>query len=1182
MWANHDSRDSHYRFPFGAAPAGGTVMLKLSVGGDPNCHVSLRTWIDGEGEGFIPMTSEPEGDHLLFSCEYVREEPAIVWYSFVIERSDGRVLRYGAQDGRTGGEGVMVEWQPASFQLTVYQPREVKPEWFTSSIVYQIFPDRFKRGEDWEQRAEKGAHLHEGDSDDGVRGTHRHIMRNWDQDPYYEKDDQGRIITWDFYGGTLEGIREDLPRLADMGIGTLYLNPIFEARSSHRYDTADFMQVDTMLGDDESFKRLCAEARELGISVVLDGVFNHVGADSRYFNRYNSYDEPGAWQAHLAGEPTGAAASELAAGESEGEGAEAAVAAGGEVAGAAAVSAAAGSASAKAEAAATAPAAAATDAGPRNPYASWFNFSEDGTYDAWWGVDDLPAVNEDEPSYQRFITGKDGVVRHWLAAGAAGWRLDVADELPDEFIADIKSAALAERPDALVLGEVWEDASNKISYGKLRRYLLGSELDSAMNYPFRTAVLDFLTDKMGAGDAAESLMSIAENYPPEAMYAALNLLSSHDRPRLMSVLGGALDHPEWQPWPQDFPGRLTEGERGLAKGRFWLATLLQMTYQGVPSIYYGDERGMEGLSDPYNRGPYPWGGGDMDCQTMYRNTIQLRRALPVLTEGIVRPTSSGDNVLGWWRLPAGAELADGAVDAATPGASGREPVHGPSVCVLVNRSLSESANVAIPSRGERACELIGGLELRRDGSQVALTLPPLGSAVVYFDEAESLAAPMEGGSGVICHITSVPNGGAPGTLGEPARAFVDWLAAAHQHYWQILPVNPTDSFGSPYAGSSVFAGNERLLAYSAEEMEKRFAAFEPDAAYNEFVQVNASWLDPYCCFAAVSEAMGTEAWQTWPEELRRYTPELVDDPRFAERVAYHRFAQWEFEWEWMDLRAYANERGVRIIGDIPMYVSACSADVWADPSQFCLEADGTASMQAGCPPDQFAADGQLWGNPCYRWDAMKADGYAWWMRRLARTFALYDVTRLDHFLGFQNFFGVPSGKTAKDGSWHEGPSVGFFQRARDLLGPLPILAEDLGSITPATRALLAQVGCNGMDVLQFADNDVRDGWEPHEAKVAYTSTHDNQTLVGFCATHFGMAAGDARELARRLMATAFNSKAGVVMCTLQDAALLGDEARMNTPGVAGGNWSWRATEEDLAAAAPFLAELTRNSGREVR
>ena len=1153
MWAYHDSRDSHYRFPFGAAPAGGTVMLALSVGGDPNCQVSVRTWVDGEGEGFFPMTGRVEGDHLLFTCDFVREEPAIVWYSFVIERADGRVLHYGAQEGRTGGEGALVEGQPASFQLTVYKPREVKPDWFTSGIVYQIFPDRYKRGADWRERAEAGAHLHEGNSSDGVAGTKRRLVEDWGREPFYEKDETGRVTTWDFYGGTLEGIREDLPRLADMGISVLYLNPIFEARSNHRYDTADYMQVDTMLGDEEGFRALCSDARELGISVVLDGVFNHVGADSRYFNRYNSYDEPGAWQAHEAGEPTGAAAS--AAGEGEGA---ADVAADG--------------------------AAASAGAPAKNPYAAWFNFNDDGTYDAWWGVDDLPAVNEGEPSYREFITGKDGVARKWIADGAAGWRLDVADELPDEFIEDIKTAALAERDDALVLGEVWEDASNKIAYGKLRRYLLGSELDSAMNYPFRTAVLDFLTYKTSAGEAAESLMSIAENYPPEAMAAALNLLSSHDRPRLMSVLGGGLDHPEWQPWPDDFPGRLTDGERGLAKARFWLATLLQMTYQGVPSIYYGDERGMEGLSDPYNRGPFPWDAGDADCRVMYQNTIQLRRALPVLTDGIVRPTSSGTEVLGWWRLPAGAELADGEVGASEPGASGREAVPGPSVCVLVNRSLSESANVAIPSRGPRATELVSNLELRRDGSQVSLTLPPLGSAVVYFDEAESLAKPMEGGSGVICHITSVPNGGKPGTLGAPARAFVDWLAAAGQRYWQILPVNPTDSFGSPYAGSSVFAGNIHLLECDEAELRRRYEAHDPEAdpAYREFVQVNASWLEPYCCFAAVAEAEGTDAWQTWPEELRHYTPELARDPRFAKRVDFMRFAQWEFEWEWMDLRAYANERGVRIIGDIPMYVSASSADVWASPEQFCVDADGNVELEAGCPPDRFSADGQLWGNPCYRWEAMKKDGYAWWMRRLARTFALYDVTRLDHFLGFQNFYGTPAGKKATEGAWHAGPGVALFKRAYDLLGPLPILAEDLGSITPAVRALLAQVGCNGMDVMQFADNDVRDGWNPHEAKVAYTSTHDNQTLVGWCASNFCMAEGDARELARRLMATAFNSGAGVVMCTLQDAALLGDEARMNTPGVAGGNWSWNATEDNLSATAPFLAELTRAAGREVR
>ena len=1114
MWAYHDSRETLYRNPFGAAPVGGTVVLRLDVGGDAGATATLRTWIDGVGEGFVPMDRVRLEDRVRFSCSYACDTAALVWYSFLIERSDGRVIHYGAREGRTGGEGTLCEWQPASFQLTVYEPREVKPTWFTSGIVYQVFPDRYRRGVDWRALASAGAGLHGNDSPDGVAGTRRRVVERWDTEPAYEKDEAGRVTTWDFYGGTLSGIRDDLARMADMGITTLYLNPIFEARSSHRYDTADFLSVDSMLGDEQGFRTLCSEAAKLGISIVLDGVFNHVGADSRYFNRYGTYEQPGAWQAHADGVPS--------------------------------------------------------------PYADWFTWHDDGTYECWWGVDDLPAVNEGVPGYQELIAGERGVVRHWLAAGARGWRLDVADELPDEFIEKIRAAAVAERADALVLGEVWEDASNKVSYGKLCRYLLGRELDSAMNYPFRNAVLDFLLGRVSAGQAAESLASIAENYPPEAQAAALNLLSSHDRPRLMSVLGGALDHPDWQPWPDGVPGRLTDGERGLAKGRFWLAALMQMTYLGVPSVYYGDELGMEGLSDPYNRGPFPWasgdGGesgeavghvlaGDADCQTMYRNTIQLRQALPVLTSGDVVPIAPCDDVLGWWRLP-----ADG---------------RGPSVCVLVNRSLSEWHDVSIEARGPHASEVIGGAELRREGDLVSLTLAPLGSAVVLFDDGQGLARTLERGSGVVCHITSVPNDGKPGTLGAPARAFVDWLARTGQRYWQILPVNPTDGFGSPYAGTSVFAGNERLLELGGEALRARMEGFEPDAVYDEFMQANADWLDPYACFAAISELTGTDEWQTWPAEWRRFSPALLEDPRLADGIRQHRFAQWEFEWEWMDLRAYANARGIRIIGDIPMYVSASSADVWANPEQFCVDENGRPTLQAGTPPDAFAKDGQLWGNPCYRWDAMCEDGYAWWMRRLARTFALYDVTRLDHFLGFQNYYGIPAGCTALEGAWHAGPGIALFERAHELLGQLPIIAEDLGSVTPATRALLAQVGCCGMDVMQFADNDVRGGWTPRADKVAYTSTHDNQTLVGWCAQHFGLDAAPARELAASLMRTAFASGADVVMCTLQDAALLGDEARMNVPGVAEGNWAWQATPEDLAAGEAFLGELTRSSNREV-
>ena len=1150
MWAYHDSRDALYRNPFGAAPVGGTVVLRLDVGGVSDATVTLRTWIDGEGEGFVPMTAERLSDRVRYTCEYECGQAALVWYTFVIERADGKVVRYGAKEGHTGGEGALCDWQPPSFQLTVYKPREVKPDWFTHGIVYQIFPDRYRRGPGWHELARNAMDYHTGDSDDGIPGPMRHVVHRWDVEPHYERTKDGRIASWDFYGGTLSGIREKLPHLADMGVTVLYLNPIFEARSNHRYDTADFLVVDHMLGDNEEFKHLCERAAEYGISVVLDGVFNHVGSDSRAFNRYNTYDEPGAWQAHK----VGVKAAEEAGSEDP---------------------------MADAAAGATGPAADAAHAAELacSPHASWFNFKPDGTYDCWWGVDDLPAVNETDPTYQDFIAGRDGVVRHWLRLGARGWRLDVADELPDEFIKDIKSAALAERDDALVLGEVWEDASNKVSYGKLRTYLLGDELDSAMNYPFRTAVLDFLLGKITSADAAERLMSIAENYPPEAMHAALNLLSSHDRPRMLSVLGGALERPEGQPWPDDFPGRLNDGERMMAKARFWLATLMQMTFEGVPSIYYGDEVGMEGLSDPYNRGPFPWGSGDADCRTMYRNVIQLRQALPVLTEGIVRPVSCGDDVLGWWRLPAGAELADGAVGAETPGASGKFAVPGPSVCVLVNRNLRESRNVTISNRGAQASEVIGDQPLRRDGDSVSLTLGPCGSAVVLFDEAQRLSKPMEPGAGIVCHITSVPNLGRPGTLGKPCRDFVDYLARTGQRYWQILPVNPTDSFGSPYAGSSVFAGNERLLEYSREELLEKFRHFKPTAAYRAFCEKNADWLDPYAAYVTICEDRPQESWQEWPPDIHHYDVSLLGDPHYSMGIAFHKFCQWEFQCEWDELHAYANKNGVKIIGDIPMYPACASADVWANPGQFSVDRYGRVEMQAGTPPDSFAADGQLWGNPTYRWDRMKEDGYAWWLRRMERTFELYDVVRLDHFLGFQNYYSVPRGGVAADGSWHIGPGIDLFRAAYKKFGPLPLLAEDLGSITPATRALLAQVGCPGMDVLLFADGDVRNGWVPKPGRVAYTSTHDTSTLVGWCATRYGFARDDAQDLARKLMEQAYDSDAGVVMCTLQDAMLLGDEARMNVPGVAGGNWRWHADGDELAASEACLLGLTEQSGR---
>lgn len=1089
MRAHHNSRDAAYRTPYGAVPAGGAVSLSVDVWGDPAALCTCRTWVDGKGEGFVPMQGTPHGDHLRFSCEITCPDPLILWYSFVIECAGGVVRYLGAQEGRTGGIGILYDHQPPSFQVTVFVPREPRPEWFEHVIVYQIFPDRFRRGPGWRDDVSASLAGHE-------HGPARVLVEDWDTPPSYLKDAAGRVTTWDFYGGTLSGITEELPRLREMGFTAIYLNPIFEAASNHRYDTADYMRVDPMLGDESDFRDLCDHARDLGISVILDGVFNHTGCDSRYFNKYGNYPDLGAYQSE------------------------------------------------------------------DSPYRSWYKIGDDGkTYCSWWGVGDLPDVNEDEPSYREFISGPDGVVRHWLRLGARGWRLDVADELPDDCIEGIKRAAVAERPDALVLGEVWEDASNKVAYGKLRHYLLGSELDSAMNYPFRTALLDFLVGGASADEVVERLLTLQENYPPQAFAEALNLLGSHDRPRLLSVLGGA-PSPDSLTEAQRASFRLDDAQRGLAKARLWLAVLVQMCMPGVPSVYYGDEAGLEGLTDPCNRGTFPWGHEDVDCEEIYRNAISLRRTLPFLTDGAFEPFSCGEDVFGFWREGSGEHARE-------------------SVAVLVNRSLSASGEVGVPMRGQVVCDLVGGAPVSVADGRATLRLGGLGSAVLYFSDERRLAKPLERGAGILCHVTSLPGGRASqGTLGDEAIAFVDRLADCGLTYWQVLPVNPTDEYGSPYAGVSAMAGNVRLLPCDEAQLRERFPtqdASDPDLV--SFCRDNDSWLAPYCSFMAIHRSLGDIPWQEWPDDLRHFSPGLEHDPRFRAEVAFQRFCQFEFDRAWRRVHDHARLRGVRIIGDMPMYVSSDSADVWAHPDLFRLGAGGRVVEQAGTPPDRFAADGQLWGNPTYDWQAMRRDGYSWWMDRLGRSFSLYDYVRLDHFLGFSTYYSVPEGATAKEGRWLMGPGVDLFERAHDRFGDLPVIVEDLGSITPCIRALVAQGGFPGMDILEFSDSDVRGGYRPAPGKVAYTSTHDTSTLLGWCRKTYGLDVDEARTLADQLVCEVWDSEAQVVVMPLQDALGLDDDARMNVPGTAGKNWSWRAPPGELEGSMDFLARVTEESRR---
>ena len=1024
-----------------------------------------------------------EDDHVHYSVSYTPAQTGVVWYSFDLAASDGATWRYGAREGWTTGEGDFAYGNPPSFQLTVYVPRQTQPDWYKNGIVYQVFPDRFARGADWRERAEKALAARR-------EGPARVLVEDWDTPPAYKKSEDGDILEWDFYGGTLRGVREKLDYLVGLGVTVIYLNPIFEAASNHRYDTADYLRIDPMLGDEEEFCALAREAAERGISIMLDGVFNHCGQDSRYFNRYGNYPEPGAWQ------------------------------------------------------------------GDESPYRDWFFFNEDGTYDGWWGNPDLPDVNEKSPEYRELICGQDGVVRKWLRAGARGWRLDVADELSDSFIEDIKAAMVAERPDGALVGEVWEDASNKMAYGKLRQYFEGTELDGTMNYPLRTALLAFVRNQIGAPEMAARLEQLRENYPRDAFFSCLNLLGSHDRERLFTMLGDAPD-PDTLSEEECAAFRLDEGHASLAMSRLWLTVLLQMALPGVPCVYYGDERGMEGFRDPYNRAAFPWDGGRMDCATVFRNAIAVRKALPVLTTGDFEPFADGEDVFGFWRRGEDGEC----------------------VCVLANASLHDAHTVRVPMAGEAVSDVVSGAAPAVVDGCAEAFLWPLGTAVLHFHKQRRLQEPLEPGMGVLCHVTSLPNEGRPGTLGAPARRFVDWLAECGQTYWQVLPVNPADGYGSPYAGLAAFAGNTCLLEKDPEDVLAELKDADDDPDYQAFLEKNKYWLTPYATFRAIKDLLGEGPWQEWPDAYARFSPGLARRVELADGVDRHRKLQYEFQREWDELRAYANARGIQIVGDMPMYVSGDSADVWAERDIFELDERGYAQVQAGCPGDDFDPEGQLWGNPTYRWDVLAARGYDWWLARLERAVKTYDYVRLDHFIGFSSYYKIAKGKPAREGSFSFGPGLDLFRAAYQKLGPLPFIAEDLGVITPAVRALIAETGIPGMDIVQFSDGDVREGYEPKPGTVTFTGTHDNQTLLGFCQSRFGLEGEEAAQMADRIAASVLGSKNDVAIMPLQDVLGLDDAARMNVPGVAEGNWSWQAAWEDVVAATGRLTRTARASGR---
>jgi 4-alpha-glucanotransferase len=481
----------------------------------------------------------------------------------------------------------------------------------------------------------------------------------------------------------------------------------------------------------------------------------------------------------------------------------------------------------------------------------------------------------------------------------------------------------------------------------------------------------------------------------------------------------------------------------------------------------------------------------------------------------------------------------------------------------------------------------------------------------------------ERASGILLHPTSLPGPLGIGTLGAEAHAFVEWLARAGQRVWQVLPLGPTGYGDSPYQCLSAFAGNhllidlpalveanllerrhldlatrgtgdhvdfgdviathEPLLALAAERFEELARPPEREA-FDGFARANASWLDDFALFMAVKGAHGGAPWTEWAEPIARRDPRAVVEwrQRLDRDVRTWRFAQFSFHRQWAHLRQHCHALDIRILGDLPIFVAHDSADVWAHPDLFHLDPDGSPTVVAGVPPDYFSATGQLWGNPIYRWERLAADGYRWWIERFRSALSLVDMVRVDHFRGFESYWEIPGGATtARNGRWMKGPGAALFDAVQDALGELPIVAENLGVITPDVEALRGRFGFPGMAILQFAfgTDPQAPTFRPHNYTrdtVAFTGTHDNDTTVGWWtgagaghSTRTGQEISSEREYARRYLNTdgpdihwdfiraVTASVARLSIVPMQDVLGLGSEARMNAPGRPTGNWRWR-------------------------
>ncbi len=540
--------DVRYKSPVGGIKINEEFTVCVTLDGSAQTAFFVLTK-ENESPVWYEMRREGNG----FSISLHVTTTGLYSYHFIV-RNDGYDTAFYADSSLNAVADKGEEWQ-----LTAYEECYKAPDFLDAGIIYQIFPDRFNIGGERLKTKPRAVYR---DDRDGI--------------PHYKADENGIIPNNDFFGGNLDGVAEKLDYLKSLGVKCIYLNPIFEASSNHKYDTGSYRRIDSDFGGEKAFRRLISKATKKGIKIILDGVFSHTGDDSVYFNRYGNYDNVGAFQS------------------------------------------------------------------ADSPYRSWYRFDENGGYECWWGVKILPCTEEVNSGFNEFINGEDGVIRTYMRQGIAGWRLDVADELPDEFLDNLTRAVKSVNPKGLVLGEVWEDASNKVAYSQRRRYLLGKQLDSVTNYPFKDAIIRFARSGDGK-NLADVVNGIVNNYPARVLKNLMNPLSTHDTVRALTAVSG-----EELPGTKDERSEFRLHDVDTAKKRLRLAAVLQYTLPGVPCIFYGDEAGMEGCEDPFNRRFYPWSTADSALVECFRKLGRLRK-FPELNSGSISFIRAEDGLIEFTR-----------------------------------------------------------------------------------------------------------------------------------------------------------------------------------------------------------------------------------------------------------------------------------------------------------------------------------------------------------------------------------------------------------------------------------------------------------------------------------------------------------------------------------------------------